>query len=168
METESNLTAEEFDVLVNLKEEHQPYFDAMIYSAGVIVDRNHKYTGDEKDRDVFANFILDAQIQNKSVQEILRQWISKKTARIMLNDGNYEDESFTDSLRDLVNYTLLYIGWLSSLKSTLLTSGMATYQSPKKEDLMKPTRVRRTLVGAGLGIAAHPTKTIEIVDRIKE
>ncbi len=116
METENNLTAEEFGSLLELKEEHEPYFDAMMYAARVIVQRNHKYTGNDKDRDVFANFVLDAQIQNKSVQEIFRQWVSKKTVRIMLNDGDYADESFTDSLRDLANFSLLFIGWLFDIE----------------------------------------------------
>lgn len=109
---EENLTEEEFDALVTLKEEHRPFFDAMMYTLGVIVDRNHKYTGHESDRNVFENFINDAELQNVRVEDSFKQWISKKVTRVMLNDGNYSDESFTDSLRDLANYAILWIAWL--------------------------------------------------------
>lgn len=126
------ITENEFDALLELKIEHTPYFNALMYVIQVIIPRNQKYTGHAKDRDVFANFILDAQIQNRPVQEIFRQWISKKTARIMLNDGNYSDESFADSLRDLANYSLLYIGWLNELE--VINHAFATAAKPIKKD----------------------------------
>lgn len=106
------LTVNEIKVFDEIKTEHRPYFDALMYAVSVLVDRNHKYTGDEENRDVFANFELDALIQNVEPQEALRQWISKKTARVMLNDKDYSDESFTDSLRDLGNYAFLWIGYI--------------------------------------------------------
>ncbi len=125
-----NLTEEEFDSFINLKKEHFPYFNAIIYAMGVIVDRNHKYTGHAIDRNVFENFIQDAEIQGIPVEQSFRQWISKKVARIMLNDGNYADESFSDSLRDLANYALLWIGWLEGRKIIIEEHDFARASEP--------------------------------------
>lgn len=114
---EDNLTEEEFDALVDLKTEHKPFFEAMLFTMGVIVPRNHKYTGSKADRNVFENFILDAKLQGIPVEESFKQWVSKKVTRILLNDGDYADESFVDSLRDLANYAMLWIAWLESQKT---------------------------------------------------
>ncbi len=111
-----SLTESESKLMDDLKNQHRCYFEALMYSAGVIIDRNEKYTGKETDRDVFANFVLDARIQGVAVSQVFKQWISKKTARIMINDGNYLDESFQDSLRDLANYALLWIGFLDTVE----------------------------------------------------
>jgi len=108
------LEPHELKLLDQLKTEHNPYFKALMYAVSVLVDRNHKYTGEEVGRDVFANFELDAKIQNVETQETFKQWISKKTARTMLNNNDYADESFVDSLRDLANYSLLWIGYIFS------------------------------------------------------
>lgn len=115
----NSLTREEQETLESLKTEHPPYFEALMYAVSVLVDRNHKYTGDELERDVFANFELDAKIQGIPTQETFKQWVAKKTARIMINDKDYGDESFTDSLRDLVNYSLLWIGYIFEGKKKL-------------------------------------------------
>lgn len=111
------LLSHEITELDRLKTEHRPYFDAVMYCVNVLVERNHKYTGDEKNRDVFANFELDAKIQNVDIQETFKQGVSKKTAIIMINDKDYGDASFTDSLRDLVNYSLLWIGYIFSTRN---------------------------------------------------
>lgn len=113
-----SLTPSEDTLMDDLKNQHRPYFEALMYSAGVIINRNEKYTGEETDRDVFANFVLDASIQGVSVSDAFRQWISKKTARVMINDSDYADESFQDSLRDLANYALLWIGYLDTVSKS--------------------------------------------------
>jgi len=145
-----NLIYTEERVLNQLKNEHRPYFDALMYAISVLVDRNHKYTGDEEKRDVFANFELDAKIQGIETQETFKQWVAKKTARIMINDKDYGDESFTDSLRDLVNYSLLWIGYIFQQKTVPIDSeGMNLAQESVNPIIILTTgeELKRTGVG---------------------
>lgn len=107
-----SFSEEELHLLWKLKHNSPKYYEALLYSAGIIEQRGKKYTGASWDgSSEFANFLADARIQGVGVRAIFLQWISKKLARIQINQADYADESFLDSIRDLANYALLFLGW---------------------------------------------------------
>lgn len=112
------LDIKELEQLQDLKKNHPPYFEAMMNALSVIVPRNKKYTGTHRDKDLFANFTLTAKILGVTPQQIFKNWMAIKLARILLNDKDYDDENFIDSLRDLANYTLLFMGYLHEINDT--------------------------------------------------
>ena len=105
------ISTEDASMLSDVFSQHRPYWRALMESASIIVGRNKKYTGEDTERDVFKNFEVDARIQGIPTREAFLQWISKKLARILVNDQDYADEAYTDSIRDLANYTLLLLAY---------------------------------------------------------
>ena len=106
------LNTEEIDLLWSLKRGSPQFFKALIFAASIIEERGEKYTGQLWDgNSEFDNFIADSRIQDVPVRGIFIQWLSKKFARIMMSRGDYRDESYLDSIRDLANYALLFLRW---------------------------------------------------------
>lgn len=91
-------------------ERAQPwYFRALLVAMEPIVDRVMKYAGDNNP---YFNFERVAEINQVSVDEVFRFYISIKFARLQAQTGDFPDETFIDTVRDLANYALLYLGWL--------------------------------------------------------
>lgn len=116
------MTVKELQMMEDLKENHPPYFEAVMSAIAVIVPRNKKYTGTQREKDLFANFNLTAEILGTDTRQVFKNWLAIKLARILLNDQDYADENFVDSLRDLANYALLYVGYLQQPNPADITS----------------------------------------------
>lgn len=100
--------------LEKAKKANPHWFGAMNESASTMVNRRAKYSGDH-DNDPYTNFIKVARISGDSVQDVLRQDIARKMARLEVafheEKIDFADESFDDALIDVANYALLLWGW---------------------------------------------------------
>lgn len=103
------MTEDETRVLSNAKKSNPWYFRALIRAADVMLDRRIKYSGDV---DPYTNFRTVALMMGMAVMEVFPFYISLKHARIKVNQEDFADESFIDTLRDLANYALLWVGWI--------------------------------------------------------
>jgi hypothetical protein len=111
-------TGKEMSVLRKAKYANPYWWRAMVSAAEVMPSRAEKYSGTI---DPYTNFIEVAKILGCKVRDVFIHYVAIKLARAKVSDGDFEDESFMDSLRDLANYAMLWFGWIWREKNGVLT-----------------------------------------------
>jgi len=107
------LEQQELEILRLAKEANSSWFDIMVKAAGVQAERRRKYSGDG---DPYTNFLIVAGLFRMKYPEIKDEDIfffyqCIKFARLMVDSGDFTDESREDTLIDMGTYSFLEAGF---------------------------------------------------------
>lgn len=109
------LSTDDLDILALAKQANPWWFRSVIDAATVMGSRVKKYSpGDNP----FINFEIAADIKGDGEADVFLTYLALKLARIRVNQQDYPDESFQDSLIDLANYSLLWCGYNKKLEES--------------------------------------------------
>ena len=99
----------ELGILKKAKEANAWWFEAMIQSSAVMIERRAKYAGDNHP---YFNFAVQAQDMNMPLYEVIKFYLMLKVNRLRASTKDFEDESHADTYLDLANYALIMLGSL--------------------------------------------------------
>lgn len=108
-----SLDDKELETLALAKEANEPWFNIMVKAANIQAERRKKYSGDG---DPYTNFLIVAALFRMKYPEIEDEDIfffyqCIKFARLIVDAGDFEDESREDTLIDLGVYSFLEAGF---------------------------------------------------------
>jgi hypothetical protein len=110
--TVSPLPENEARVLQQAKDSNPYWYKALLQASKIQAERRAKYSGEDfQEDDPYTNFIIVASLMGISVSRVFRFYLAQKIARLMVTTGDYQDERYMDTLRDLGNYAFLAAGW---------------------------------------------------------
>ena len=109
----ASLKHKELEILALAKEANGPWFDIVVKAAGIQAERRKKYSGDG---DPYTNFLIVANLFRMKYPEIKDEDIfffyqCIKFARLMVDSGDFTDESREDTLIDMGTYSFLEAGF---------------------------------------------------------
>ena len=103
-----SLTTKELKALEGASEANPHWFEALIHSAEVMSVRRKKYSGKT---DSYTNFIIMARALGIKVSGVFKFYQIIKLARVLVDAGDFADESMIDSDVDNGNYSFIAAGW---------------------------------------------------------
>lgn len=102
------LTAQEILILEAAKEANPWWLQAVLHGAKVMLPRRQKYTGAMHPYYNFADMMRRG---TRTALETFLFYVDIKRSRISVTTTDFADESFLDTLIDLMNYAILLVGW---------------------------------------------------------
>jgi hypothetical protein len=97
----------------NVKSANEWWLSAVLEAGDVVADRRRKYAGHEdQNPNPFVNFEKVSQLTGMPIDQAFLFYMALKWARITETPNqDFEDERFEDTIMDLANYALLWLGY---------------------------------------------------------